>query len=76
MERSVSAELKLEPGKYRVLYSVEPSFLPFAMKTKDIVQRYKNLDRKKFRQVSIYHALKSFWVISGFPFIVCRGGLD
>ena len=59
MERSVSAELELEPGKYLVLYSIEPSFLPFAMKTKDIVQRYKNLDRRKFRQVCIYHALIS-----------------
>ncbi|KAI5814597.1 hypothetical protein BZA77DRAFT_356388 [Pyronema omphalodes] len=53
MSRSVSIEINLEPGQYTVMFSAEPRFKEKSFKTKDVVKRYKNLDRKKFRQVAM-----------------------
>jgi hypothetical protein len=53
MSRSVSVEIDLEPGQYTVMISAEPKFKEKSFKTKDVVKRYKNLDRKKFRQVAM-----------------------
>jgi hypothetical protein len=53
MNRSVSAELKLDPGVYTIQFSVEATLDPESQTTKQIVSRNKHICRKKFRQIAM-----------------------
>ncbi|TGZ80226.1 cysteine proteinase [Ascodesmis nigricans] len=52
MSRSVSATLQLEPGVYDIIFSVESLINPAKTNVEEAVSKYKNLARKKFRQVA------------------------